>query len=1021
MNSAPFSLVAKPAPPVGDQPHWQPLRDATNNVDVPSDTDAVSSNPNPAPSIYLALLHDGNLGRRKSEASTKSISPFEYFNKSDIWDHNKCSSNNNSSSSSSSGSNSAMQQLGRVPTNVNVPVAGTPLTPRELQLQQSRLSRDGVASTAVASMASGHRFHRDQYSRQPLRNATNTNINANIPSNPRHCIASSSLQRQQYQQNNSASKNEPTNVAATRNITNIPLPRNRVIFPPGYFTTGKVTADVPIVPTSTIPSPLNSQFILPADCTVNSSDTAATITTTTNGTSLPSCNATANASTVPRSISTTILKNSVWKASGNTNSNSNGVHNSIGNSTTIPTTKQLHHRLVVGPTISLAHTATNGKCTQATQAVVADTDSTTTGTVPFDQLLSHQNNGNRSEQVLGTRCRSRRRHRLSTILEEEDWEVDSSDKILGSIDPPPLLPPHMEIILTNNNNINSPLGDHIDKITATSTNTPSSSIAAAVHSIYEAKESATIAVTTACVGSVVDASEIQPTIDAEHARPPKRNSAHLSCGGCAKKTRMMAVDPIHTSTMLLPPPTLRNPPKWFHKMKSDPSPFQAAECRTGVMHISSSNSMKHYHMWVTDKSLVPNATQYFAGNGFNNVTFVAFGDRNKYTSLYDKKAPLCIEDLVNNKLFESMELDPNAGKNFHPGVFSPMKKRMHGHGYRRRKQITTRPIFSCDRDNATSAGMVASGEGGRMGCSLEERGKVTDEARADIEADEMVALGVSHVPRSTVEVGGKKRRLNNSPLVETPTPSQSLLFSSSSLSTLSSSLPPPPPPPPMPSTSTQLDPIEVCFDDNHSNDNGKHATAGHRRLKKPRKIVIDTNQTQLSNEHMNAMLRDTSDLVLENVPHLADWTHDDNVEDGVFNSFPICDALQSLPTKQLLARPCIGDNGQLAPELLALWRRGARSPLHELKPSWKTQYLNLVRFKKQQGHCNVMLKYKSNGLGRWVHNVSGINFLLLYHGILLHLKFSCLVLSFTAVATCREGEVEQWGKVAIDFIEDSDA
>ncbi len=194
MNSAPFSSVAKPAPPVGDQPHWQPLRDATNNVDVPSDTDAVSSNP--APSIYLALLHDGNLGRRKSEATTKSISPFEYFNNSDIWDHNKCSSSNNNSSS---GSNSAMQQLGRVPTNVNVPVAGAPLTPRELQLQQSRLSRDGVASTAVASMASGHRFHRDQYSRQPLRNATNTNINANIPSNPRHRIASSSLQRQQHQ------------------------------------------------------------------------------------------------------------------------------------------------------------------------------------------------------------------------------------------------------------------------------------------------------------------------------------------------------------------------------------------------------------------------------------------------------------------------------------------------------------------------------------------------------------------------------------------------------------------------------------------------------------------------------------------------------------------------------------------------------------------------------------------------------------------------------------------------------
>jgi len=91
-------------------------------------------------------------------------------------------------------------------------------------------------------------------------------------------------------------------------------------------------------------------------------------------------------------------------------------------------------------------------------------------------------------------------------------------------------------------------------------------------------------------------------------------------------------------------------------------------------------------------------------------------------------------------------------------------------------------------------------------------------------------------------------------------------------------------------------------------------------LKERRNIVIDNNQMQLTSEQMKAMLRDTSDIVQQDVPHLAAWPRDDAEaeEDGHDG---ICPALQKLPTERLLARPCIGDDGGLAPELLALWGR----------------------------------------------------------------------------------------------------
>jgi len=95
---------------------------------------------------------------------------------------------------------------------------------------------------------------------------------------------------------------------------------------------------------------------------------------------------------------------------------------------------------------------------------------------------------------------------------------------------------------------------------------------------------------------------------------------------------------------------------------------------------------------------------------------------------------------------------------------------------------------------------------------------------------------------------------------------------------------------------------------------------GPRRLKKAREIVIDNNETELTNEHMKAMLRDTSDIVLEDEPGLADWPRED--ADEVDPEYArVSRVLNTLPMERLLARPCLGDDGGLAPELLALWGR----------------------------------------------------------------------------------------------------
>ena len=103
----------------------------------------------------------------------------------------------------------------------------------------------------------------------------------------------------------------------------------------------------------------------------------------------------------------------------------------------------------------------------------------------------------------------------------------------------------------------------------------------------------------------------------------------------------------------------------------------------------------------------------------------------------------------------------------------------------------------------------------------------------------------------------------------------------------------------------------------------RRRTTGPTRLRKRRRVVVDNDRTELSNDHIRAMLRDTSDIVWWG-EHPAAWPRNKggNEEEQAHSS--LSTALQWLPATRLLARPCLGDDTGLAPELLAMWGRNAR-------------------------------------------------------------------------------------------------
>ncbi|CAB9496511.1 Doublestrandbreak repair protein rad21 [Seminavis robusta] len=115
-----------------------------------------------------------------------------------------------------------------------------------------------------------------------------------------------------------------------------------------------------------------------------------------------------------------------------------------------------------------------------------------------------------------------------------------------------------------------------------------------------------------------------------------------------------------------------------------------------------------------------------------------------------------------------------------------------------------------------------------------------------------------------------------------------------------------------------------------------------------RKIVIDNDSMNLEAEHIRNMLRDTGDITLQNVAHPADWNPQEQDVASHFSGSATLSAMaqgtegmrptsangrtlefgegeddhllrDTLPFGDLLIRPSLGDDGQLAPELLQLW------------------------------------------------------------------------------------------------------
>lgn len=105
--------------------------------------------------------------------------------------------------------------------------------------------------------------------------------------------------------------------------------------------------------------------------------------------------------------------------------------------------------------------------------------------------------------------------------------------------------------------------------------------------------------------------------------------------------------------------------------------------------------------------------------------------------------------------------------------------------------------------------------------------------------------------------------------------------------------------------------------------------------RKKRKIVTDFGQTELPSDHIRRMLADTSALVQEQV-HPATWVPGCGVALGLSDRQLL---RQHLSVEQLLQRPALADDGQLAPELLKVWYRNA-APIRGEKVPFKMQTEN---------------------------------------------------------------------------------
>jgi len=109
------------------------------------------------------------------------------------------------------------------------------------------------------------------------------------------------------------------------------------------------------------------------------------------------------------------------------------------------------------------------------------------------------------------------------------------------------------------------------------------------------------------------------------------------------------------------------------------------------------------------------------------------------------------------------------------------------------------------------------------------------------------------------------------------------------------------------------------------------AVVGPRRMKnKRRKVIVDNGSTELSSDMIRSMLQDSSDIVMQDISHPADYEAqevDDKNEEPLVSLISQSRSnliLRSLPyTRLLVGRPNIADDGRLATELIGLWDRNA--------------------------------------------------------------------------------------------------
>jgi hypothetical protein len=100
--------------------------------------------------------------------------------------------------------------------------------------------------------------------------------------------------------------------------------------------------------------------------------------------------------------------------------------------------------------------------------------------------------------------------------------------------------------------------------------------------------------------------------------------------------------------------------------------------------------------------------------------------------------------------------------------------------------------------------------------------------------------------------------------------------------------------------------------------NRRKRSAGPKRMRKRRKVVIDNEHTELSNQHIKNMLADTSDICQHRM-HPSAWIPGQEATSHTRSDKDLLFA--HLSYEKLFARPALGDDGQLAPELLELWAR----------------------------------------------------------------------------------------------------